>query len=572
MLGTAIVDDEVNDLLKIAGNLIALDPTANEIRVFPVLISEKRESSVRKEEERWWQNFGAVLRANGVLDFTIPRIKVLPAVDTTKEYGAAQVLEYISGQGVDLIISDSSMGEQYAGIVLLETALSNPRWAQNEWQCWLMTRYDRIAKTIKDFRWRGKFDPHARYLDKHEILTGGEGECHPLLRHVIELGRLGKEAAARLTELKSCGALIGQSQLMNRVYKLIELYGEPSIDETILISGSTGTGKELVAREIHERSRSGLPFIGVNCAAIPNELFESELFGHDKGSFSGAHADKKGLFEVADRGTLFLDEIAKVDKGMQAKLLRALQEKKIRRVGSASEINVNNVRFIAATNRNLRDMVEKETFNDDLYYRLNVLEIKMPLLSERREDIGLLAKHFINGRNQQTGRDVKLSEDALEVLQRHDWPGNVRQLQSCILRAFILCKSDEIEPCDIQIDEKSDNWSSQVSPSSGTSARSLTLFAGDSRNKRAVEDWQQIRCGNLSRSLSDEREKLGEDEFPHFLKLLLTWLDENYGEKHLPPDKIISKMFGGMTKNNFKVRLGGYQKKYGLRRQKDNEL
>jgi DNA-binding NtrC family response regulator len=235
---------------------------------------------------------------------------------------------------------------------------------------------------------------------------------------------------------------------MEAVKKMILKVARSS--STVLIRGESGTGKELVARAIHNQSpRSSEMFQAVNCAAINENLLESELFGHEKGSFTGAHAEKKGLFEVADRGTLFLDEIGELDVGMQAKLLRALQERRVRRVGGSHEIPVD-VRVVAATNRDLRAMVSDGRFRDDLYYRINVLSIDVPPLRERRDDIPVLIKHFLKKHTRNTNRLVKgLTTETNRMMNDYGWPGNVRQLESAIERAILLCEGDMITPDDL---------------------------------------------------------------------------------------------------------------------------
>src|SRR5262245_54578065 len=221
-------------------------------------------------------------------------------------------------------------------------------------------------------------------------------------------------------------------------------------NSTVLVRGESGTGKELIARAVHNQSpRSTEMFQAVNCAAINENLLESELFGHEKGSFTGAHAEKKGLFEIADRGTLFLDEIAELDVSMQAKLLRALQERRIRRVGGTYEIPVD-VRVVAATNRDLRAMVTDGRFRDDLYYRVNVLSIDVPPLRERREDITVLIDYFLKKHTKNTSRLVRgLTPETKRMLHDYGWPGNVRQLESAIERAILLCEGDIITPDDL---------------------------------------------------------------------------------------------------------------------------
>src|SRR5437764_12938442 len=230
---------------------------------------------------------------------------------------------------------------------------------------------------------------------------------------------------------------------MEAVKKMILKVARSS--STVLIRGESGTGKELIARAIHNQSpRSSDMFQAVNCAAINENLLESELFGHEKGSFTGAHAEKKGLFEVADRGTLFLDEIAELDVSMQAKLLRALQERRIRRVGGTFEIPID-VRVVAATNRDLRAMVGDGRFRDDLYYRINVLSIDVPPLRERREDIPVLLDYFLKKHTRNTSRLIKgLTTETKRMMNDYGWPGNVRQLESAIERAILLAESDYI--------------------------------------------------------------------------------------------------------------------------------
>jgi len=237
--------------------------------------------------------------------------------------------------------------------------------------------------------------------------------------------------------------IISASPKMETVKKMILKVARSN--STVLVRGESGTGKELIARAVHNQSpRATEMFQAVNCAAINENLLESELFGHEKGSFTGAHAEKKGLFEIADRGTLFLDEIAELDVGIQAKLLRALQERKIRRVGGTHEIGVD-VRVIAATNRDLRAMVTDGRFRDDLYYRINVLSIDVPPLRERREDIPVLIEYFLKKHTRNTSRLVRgLTAETKKLMSDYSWPGNVRQLESAIERAILLCEGDQI--------------------------------------------------------------------------------------------------------------------------------
>jgi two-component system response regulator PilR (NtrC family) len=241
------------------------------------------------------------------------------------------------------------------------------------------------------------------------------------------------------------GNLIGRSQKMQELFKMIEVVS--ATGSTILITGESGTGKELVAKAIHLNSpRSEAQFVSVNCGAFTETLLESELFGYVKGAFTGASANKKGLFEVADKGTLFLDEIGDTSVAMQVKLLRVLQERTLRRVGGTEEIPID-VRIIAATNRDLQAMVQDGQFREDLYYRISVIPLQIPPLRHRTEDIPLLANHFLSRLNATMGKKIeRLSDKALKKIESHSWPGNVRELENAVERAYILETSDELSP------------------------------------------------------------------------------------------------------------------------------
>ncbi len=238
--------------------------------------------------------------------------------------------------------------------------------------------------------------------------------------------------------------IIGESKRMKEVYTAIDMVSRTR--STVLLRGETGTGKELVAHAIHYASlRSKGPFVKVSCAALPETLLESELFGYEKGAFTGAVASKPGRFELADTGTLFLDEIGDISASMQVKLLRALQEKEFERVGGTRTMHVD-VRVIAATNRDLEKAIREKQFSEDLYYRLNFVPILLPSLRERREDIPLMVSHFLKKASLENGKKVKyVSDQAMEYLMAYDWPGNIRELENAIERAVILCKSDTLE-------------------------------------------------------------------------------------------------------------------------------
>jgi len=243
--------------------------------------------------------------------------------------------------------------------------------------------------------------------------------------------------------------LISKNAKMNEIFDLIREIA--SLKSTVLIQGESGTGKELVARAIHfSGDRASQPFITVSCAALAETLLESELFGHEKGSFTGAVAQKKGKFEIAEGGTIFLDEIGDISPKLQIDLLRVLQERKFYRVGGSDEIQVD-VRVIAATNRNLQTDVQSGRFREDLFYRLNVIDIHIPPLRERREDIPLLARHFIDRLSPELKKSVSdISEDALKVLMNHNWPGNARELENAVERAMVSCRGPVLQTDDLE--------------------------------------------------------------------------------------------------------------------------
>jgi DNA-binding NtrC family response regulator len=272
--------------------------------------------------------------------------------------------------------------------------------------------------------------------------------CHPqeislLVERIIRVKNLQRENAIlrrKLTRQYRFHDLVSKSPRMAEVFELVrEVASQRS---TVLVQGESGTGKELVARAIHfSGDRGDRPFVAVSCAALAETLLESELFGHEKGSFTGAVAQKKGKFELADGGTLFLDEIGDISPKLQVDLLRVLQERRFFRVGGTEEIGVD-VRVIAATHRDLAADVREGRFRDDLYYRLNVINIQIPPLRERREDIPLLAQEFLDRLAHELGREVSgISEEALRVLMDHDWPGNVRELENAVERALVTCKA-----------------------------------------------------------------------------------------------------------------------------------
>ncbi|MDB4963029.1 MAG: two component, sigma54 specific, transcriptional regulator, Fis family [Myxococcales bacterium] len=275
-------------------------------------------------------------------------------------------------------------------------------------------------------------------------------EINAVIERALEKRALVEENLAlrdRIAGRARLGNLLGKSKGMQNVFELIGKIH--SARTSVLITGESGTGKELVARALHtEGSRSKQSFVAINCGAIPDELLESELFGHTKGSFTGAIADKPGLFQQADGGTLLLDEIGEMSTGLQVKLLRALQERKVKPVGATEEVEVD-VRVIAATNRDLPTEVSRGAFRADLYYRLAVIEIRIPPLRHRREDIPLLAEHFLRRFGAEQDRTLRLTAEAMRKLQSHDFPGNVRELENMLERAVALSSGHMIGVTDL---------------------------------------------------------------------------------------------------------------------------
>ena len=290
---------------------------------------------------------------------------------------------------------------------------------------------------------KGAFDFIQKPLDLNRILV--------TIRNAMDRVTLVEETKVlkRKINQSKITEIIGESASIKHIKQIIDKVAET--DARVLVTGGNGSGKELVARQLHEKSpRNAMPFVEVNCAAIPSELIESELFGHEKGAFTSAIKQRMGKFEQADGGTLFLDEIGDMSHSAQAKVLRALQENKITRVGGDKDITVN-VRIIAATNKNLRDEIDKGNFREDLYHRLNVIPIHVPSLNERKEDVELLSNYFIDKIcEEQSMKPKKLTKDAIKELQNIDWTGNIRELRNMIERLLILCDK-EITGADVKL-------------------------------------------------------------------------------------------------------------------------
>lgn len=303
----------------------------------------------------------------------------------------------------------------------------------------MITAYATIENAVKAVK-EGAFDfiPKPFSSDQLRIVIDRALTQKRLKEENTNLSR-------QLKEILGFKNIVGKSPSMQGVFKVMDKVTKT--DANVLIIGETGTGKELVARAIHANSRRyAKPFIPIDCASFPEHLLEDELFGHEKGAFTGAYKTRKGLFEVADGGTVFLDEIGDMGIGLQAKLLRVIEERQLRRVGGTRFINVD-VRILSATNKDLREAVERGTFRKDLFYRLNVITIHLPPLRDRREDIPLLVDHFIHQCASETGKRVsKVESEVYSILQSYEWPGNVRELKNVIERAITLMDGEVLTP------------------------------------------------------------------------------------------------------------------------------
>ena len=350
--------------------------------------------------------------------------------------GGEEALRLAGAEPFDMALVDLRMPDLDGLGVLKQLAMIQP-----DLPVVILTAFATIETAIEAVN-AGAFD----YLSKPFRME----EIKIVVRRTLDARRLARENLQYRQELGArygFAGLVGQSHQMAEIYKLIARMA--ALDTTVLIEGETGTGKELVARAIHGASgRAARPFVVVDCAALPETLFESELFGHERGSFTGAFAARRGLLETSTGGTCFIDEIGELTAPLQAKLLRTLQERSIRRVGGNDAIPVD-VRVVVATNRDLRKLVGDGGFRDDLYYRLNVVTITLPPLRERASDVPLLAQHFLEIFARRSGRAVKrLAPEALALLTTYRWPGNVRELEHVIERATALSSAETLLPDD----------------------------------------------------------------------------------------------------------------------------
>jgi DNA-binding NtrC family response regulator len=378
------------------------------------------------DEERILKALGRALREEG------------HEVVATSSAREAQRL--LSGRTFDLFVVDNRMPER-TGLELIRDLLASASEGDRP-QIIMMTAHATVENAIEAMK-LGAFDYLQKPFEVEELLVA--------VRRALEHQRLRTQQLYLLSErdeqFNHYGIVGGSRAIQDLIHTLEQVALTKS---TVLISGETGTGKELAARAIHDRSaQRGLPLIKVNCAAIPETLLESELFGHVRGAFTGATSNKKGKFALADGGTIFLDEIGATSSALQAKLLRVLQEREFEPLGAERTQSVD-LRVIAATNRDLRRMVAEGRFQEDLFYRLSVIPIALPPLRERREDIPVLVEHFLRKHAQRTGKRMDgVAKEALASLQAYDWPGNVRELENTIERAVVLSSGPVIEAAEV---------------------------------------------------------------------------------------------------------------------------
>ena len=385
-----------------------------------------------------------------------------------------EAVEKVHAKAFDAVLTDVRMGK-VNGIEAMKQILSyNP-----SLPVILMTAYSSVETAVDALR-IGAYDYLIKPLDFDALKE--------TLNKAIEHSRLGvenRELRRQFSEENASTEILGRSPAITSMLSMIRTVAPT--EATVLITGESGTGKELVARALHAQSlRKNEPLVTVNCAALAETLLESELFGHEKGAFTGADKRREGRFKQADRGTLFLDEIGEMPIGVQAKLLRALQQGEIQRVGSDKSEHVD-VRVIAATNRDLRKEVEERRFREDLYFRLNVISLEVPPLRLRKEDIPLLAAHFLSHYAERNHKNVKgFSAQCMDMLLHYDWPGNVRELQNAVERAVILCTGEYVTGPELPVNIA--KLAAEAMPKSTEVSSSLAGLPLEEVERRAIEE------------------------------------------------------------------------------------
>ena len=383
----------------------------------------------------------------------------------------SEAIEALDREFFDVVVTDVNMPGVDGMGVLKYVKKNSP-----DTQCLVLTGFGSIRNSVEAIK-LGAFDYITKPVKFDELLH--------TVATAIKIKRLERENTILKRQLKRkyrFENFVGDSAQIQRVFELIEKVADT--DSTVLITGESGTGKELIARAIHYNShRRNEPLVIINCGAIPEELLESELFGHEKGAFTGAHKTRVGRFEVANGGTIFLDEIGDMSPNLQVKLLRVIQEQAFERIGSTKTVHVD-IRILAATNKDLTEAVENREFREDLYYRLNVIPIEVPPLRERKSDIPLLIDFFMNKLASEKDRPGKsIDPDALTALMAHEWPGNVRELENLVERVLILSNGDSVVKEDLPM--------SILGLDSKEPEAGLKLPSGGIRFDHAVEEYEK---------------------------------------------------------------------------------
>lgn len=396
---------------------------------------------------------------------------------------ADEAFNLMEVESFDLILTDLRMARK-SGMMVIDHAMNLP----NKPICIMMTAYGDVDTAVEAMR-RGAFDFHTKPINIEKLEF--------MIKRAIQSKNIEKENEVlhkRLDRRYQFSQIVGNSQAMVEVLDRVKLVAPTKA--TVLIEGETGTGKELIAQSIHQNSdRSRKPFVAVHCAALAANLLESELFGHEKGSFTGANERRIGRFESSNGGTLFLDEIGEIDASTQVKLLRFLETRSFERLGSSKSIEVD-IRLVCATNRNLSEMVQKGEFREDLYYRLNVIRIHLPSLIQRQQDIPLLLKHYMQVFSEENGfPSLELSKEALKVLVEYPWPGNIRELRNFCENIIILKQGQRLIPEDLEEKFLNPNRDA-LDQSSMTMGNSLlnANFSLDMNEKQLLRD-ALLKCG-----------------------------------------------------------------------------
>jgi nitrogen regulation protein NR(I) len=424
-----------------------------------------------------------------------------------------QGLSLLREHHIDLVVTDLKM-PKVDGMTLLREALAE----QPELPIVMITAHGTVDTAVEALK-LGAFDYLTKPFDKDEVrqIVGKALKTRELAGEEPSAPAVAPEAAETKEAEGARFGIIGQSPGLTELYAVLERVADSPT--TVLITGESGTGKELVARALHDHSsRRGKPFIKVNCAAIPKELIESELFGYERGAFTGAVASKPGRFELANGGTLFLDEIGEIPVEMQVKLLRALQESEFERVGGIKTMRVD-VRLVAATNRDLKKLIAQGAFREDLFYRLNVVSIRLPALRERATDTPLLVEHFLKKFNERLKKSVSgVEADALELLCNYGWPGNIRELENVMERSVLFCDSQKLRVEDLPVELRGASGISSGSmvPAMDPGAVDLGTLPADGGLKEHVK----VAMSRLERDLVSRALKQTNNNVTHAARLL----------------------------------------------------